>query len=292
VPVDPDAALAAPPRTGEISWSTRDVLLYHLSLGAGRDPERGPELGLTYERDLRVLPTFALVAGQGVSAGERTPAGLDLPGIDVDLRRLLHSGQAVRTHRPVPTSGRAFTSSRVAEVWDRGKAAVVVLETEVRTEDDEPLWTTRMQIWARGEGGFGGDPGPADDSAVPRGEPDLVVDTPTSLDQALLYRLNGDLNPLHVDPEVARAVGFEAPILHGLATYGILARALCHALLGDDPTRLTGLDVRFAGVVEPGERLRTSVWRDDDRLRLHTVNLDRDGASVLTHASAYVDATS
>jgi acyl dehydratase len=143
-----------------------------------------------------------------------------------------------------------------------------------------------MQIWARGEGGFGGEPGPADDPVLPEREPDLVLDTPTSADQALLSRLNGDLNPLHVDPDVARAVGFARPILHGLATYGVVGRALCRALADGDPTRFNGLDARFAGVVLPGETLRTSVWRDGDRFRLLTVNLDQDGAPVLTHAGA------
>lgn len=288
MPIDPDAALAAPPRTREIAWTTRDVLLYHLSLGAGRDPRRGSELGLTYERDLRVLPTFALVAGQGVSAGEVTPGGLDLPGIDVDLRRILHAGQAVQVHRPVPVSGRARLGTRVAEVWDKGKAAVVVLESVAEGADGQPLWTTRMQIWARGEGGFGGGPGPDEEAGVPDRDPDLVLDTTTSADQALLYRLNGDLNPLHVDPDLARAVGFDRPILHGLATYGVVARTLCHALLDDDPTRLTGLDARFAGVVLPGDTVRTSVWRDGDRLSLHTVDLDRDAAPVLTRATATI----
>lgn len=292
MPIDPDAALAAPARTREISWTTRDVLLYHLSLGAGRDAERGPELGLTYERDLRVLPTFALVAGQGVSAGEVTPSGLDLPGIDVDLRRILHAGQSVSVHRPIPVSGRACVSTRVAEVWDKGKAAVVVLESAAVDLDGEPLWATRMQIWARGEGGFGGDAGPDEETGAPDHEPDLVLDTTTSADQALLYRLNGDLNPLHVDPDVARAVGFDRPILHGLATYGVVARALCHALLDGDPSRLTGLDVRFAGVVLPGDTLRTSLWRDGDRLWLHTVDMDRDAAPVLTRATATIGAAS
>ena len=288
MPIDVDAALGAPARTRDIAWTTRDVLLYHLSLGAGRDRGLGPELGLSYERDLRVLPTFALVAGSGVSAGEASPRGLDLPGIDIDLRRMLHAGQSVQVHRPIPVSARARVSTRVAEVWDKGKAAVVVLESTAATEDGPPLWTTRMQIWARGEGGFGGRPGPTDGGATPEREPDLVLDTPTSPDQALLYRLNGDLNPLHVDPDVARAVGFERPILHGLATYGVIARALCQGLVGGDPSRLTGLTARFAGVVFPGDTLRTSVWRDGDQVTLLTVDLDRDDEPVLTRANAMV----
>ena len=286
--IDAGRALGAPARTREISWTIRDVLLYHLSIGAGRDAALGAEPRLTYERDLRLLPTFALVAGQGISAGPATPGGLELPGIDIDLRKILHAGQSVRVHTPIPASGRARTSTRVAEVWDKGKAAVVVLETAAASDDGTPLWTTQMQIWARGEGGFGGAPGPADDPVLPDREPDLVLDSQTTPDQALLYRLNGDLNPLHVDADTARAAGFERPILHGLATYGVLARALCNGLLDGDPTRLLGLDVRFAGVVLPGEALRTSVWRDGDHLDLSTVNLSRDAAPVLTRSSATI----
>jgi acyl dehydratase len=288
MPIDLDAALGASPRVRRLAWTDRDVLLYHLSLGAGLDPARGPELGLTYERDLAVLPTFAMVAGQGISAGALTTGGLQLPGLDIDLRRLLHSGQGVRVHRPLPASGEAELSTRVAEVWDKGKAAVVVLEHAATSPAGEPLWTSRMSMWARGEGGFGGESGPSDAPAVPTGEPDLVLDTPTTSGQALLYRLNGDLNPLHADPEVAAAMGFAGPILHGLATYGLVALALTRELLDGDPTRLTGLEVRFAGVVLPGDTLRTSVWRDGDRLLLHTVDLDQDGATVLSHACATV----
>ncbi|UUZ59421.1 hypothetical protein LP418_27105 [Nocardioides sp. B-3] len=215
--IDPVAVGAAEPSTHQISWTTRDVLLYQLSLGAS-------DLSSTYERGLRVLPTFAMVAGQGMSAGDRPARGLDLPGIEIDLRKILHSGRALSVSRPIPACGTATVTSHVAEVWDKGKAAVVVLETSA-ADDDGPLWTSRMQIWARGEGGFGGSPGPAEARAAPDRDPDFVLDSPTASDRALLYRLNGDLNPLHVDPEFAQQVGFERPILHGLASYGIVAKS-------------------------------------------------------------------
>lgn len=286
--IDPAKALGAPPTEERIRWTERDVLLYHLSLGAGSGAPADPELHLTYERGLAVLPTFAMVAGSGVSAGPAPVPSLDLPGIDIDLRRILHAGQDLEVHRPLPTAGTATLTSRVTELWDKGKAAVIVRETTATDDDGAPLWTSRMRIWARGAGGFGGESGPADDAGAPDRAPDLVLDTPTDPRQALLYRLNGDLNPLHADPEFARAAGFDAPILHGLASYGLLARTVVAGVLDGDPSRLGALSVRFAGTLLPGENLRTSVWRDGDLLHLYTSCPERDDAPVLTHATARI----
>ncbi|MFE4454317.1 MaoC/PaaZ C-terminal domain-containing protein [Streptomyces sp. NPDC056796] len=288
--IDRAKALGAPPAVQEITWTTRDVLLYHLSLGAGADAATGPELGLTYERGLTVLPTFAMVAGTGISSGTHPDPSFELPGIEIDLRRILHAGQELRIHRPLPAAGTATLSSHVAEVWDKGKAAVIVRESTATGPDDEPLWTSRTQIWARGAGGFGGEPGPRPEWNAPGRAPDTVLDTPTSPQQALLYRLNGDLNPLHADPQFAKAAGFDRPVLHGLASYGLVAKALVRGLLDGDASRLTDLSVRFAGVLFPGETVRTSVWREDDRLLLAATCPERDDAPVLTHATARITA--
>ncbi|WP_433872976.1 MaoC/PaaZ C-terminal domain-containing protein [Saccharopolyspora sp. CA-218241] len=287
MPIDPTAALAAEPTSREVRWTSRDVLLYHLSLGAGRHAATGPELGYTYERDLRVLPTFAMVAGQGPSAGDGPAPGLSLPGIDVDLHRLLHAGQELAVHRPIPPAGTAVVTSRVAELWDKGKAALIVQEQRA-TADGDPLWTTTTRIWARGEGGFGGDPGPASPQPAPDRPADLVLDTPTTADQALLYRLNGDLNPLHVDPEFAASAGFDRPILHGLASYGIVAKAVVDGALDGDVTRLAGLSVRFARPVFPGGTIRTSLWWQHPGLALVATCPEQDEAPVLTHATATI----
>ncbi|WP_374727566.1 MaoC/PaaZ C-terminal domain-containing protein [Haloactinomyces albus] len=288
MPIDLDKALSADSTTREVSWTRRDVLLYHLSLGAGRDAATDPELGYTYERDLRVLPTFAMVAGQGPSAGDGASSGPELPGIDIDLRKILHAGQALQVHRPLPPEGTATVTSRVTDVRDKGKAAVIVLEQAATGDDGKPLWTTSMRIWARGEGGFGGPPGPDTETSVPDRAPDYVLDAPTTVEQALLYRVNGDLNPLHADPEFARTAGFDRPILHGLASYGILAKTLVDGVLDGDVTRLTGLSVRFAGSVFPGQTIRTGVWRQDGGLALSATCPERDDAPVLSHATAEV----
>ncbi|MFD0214717.1 MaoC/PaaZ C-terminal domain-containing protein [Streptomyces hirsutus] len=295
MPIDRDKALSADPAVREIHWTTRDVLLYHLSLGAGAAAATDPEPHLTFEKGLTVLPTFALVAGSGISAGEAPLPGIEMPGIDVDLRAVLHAGQDLRVHRSLPASGTATLRSRVAEVWDKGRAALIVLESAATGPDGEPLWTTTTRIWARGEGGFSQDPGPEEHWPAPDRPADTVLTTATTPQQALWYRLNGDLNPLHADPAFARAAGFDRPILHGLASYGLVAKALVDGILDGDVTRLTGLAVRFAGPVVPGESITTSVWRDgppaDDgteRLLLHAACPERDGASVLTHATATV----
>ncbi|WP_436740106.1 MaoC/PaaZ C-terminal domain-containing protein [Streptomyces sp. BBFR102] len=286
--IDRDKALGAPPTVQKISWTARDVLLYHLSLGAGADAAAGPELALTYERGLTVLPTFAMVAGTGISSGTAPAPSFALPGIEIDLRRILHAGQGLKVHRPLPAAGTATLSSRVSEVWDKGKAAVIVRESTATGPDGDPLWTSRMQIWARGAGGFGGEPGPRTGWTAPDRAPDAVLDAPTTTQQALLYRLNGDLNPLHVDPEFAKAAGFDRPVLHGLASYGLMAKALVGGVLDGDASRLTELSVRFGGVLFPGESVRTAVWRDGDRLLLHATCPERDDAPVLVHGTARI----
>jgi acyl dehydratase len=283
--IDVAAALSADPSVRELSWTADDVLLYHLSLGAGADRCDPAELRWIYERDLHVLPTFAVVAG--ARTGE-VPAGgaVRLPGIDIDLGRILHVGQSLTLHALIPVCGSARATSRTAHVWDKGKAAVIVTETAVTDTDGKPLWTSTSQIWARGEGGFGGEPGPRTLWSAPPQEPHAVLDSATSLQTAALYRLNADRNALHIDPAVAKAAGFERPILHGLASYGIVCKALVDELLDGDPARVRSFAVRFAGVLLPGETIRTRVWRKgNDELILRAECVERDGAPVLTHAT-------
>ncbi|MGX1544749.1 MaoC/PaaZ C-terminal domain-containing protein [Streptomyces adustus] len=278
MPIDAAKALAAAPRIGEISWDSRDVQLYHLGIGAGIPATDPDELRYTLESRLHVLPSFATVAGAGRPG---VISGLSMPGIEVDLARVLHGGQSLTVHRPLPVQGTATSTGRIAAVYDKGKAAVLVMRTEV-ADADGPLWTNDAQIFVRGEGGWGGDRGPSVRLEPPAGPPDRVVERPVREDQALLYRLSGDWNPLHADPEFAKVAGFERPILHGLCTYGIALKAVVDTLLGGDVTRVHGYDTRFAGIVYPGETLRIRMWGPrDGEVRVAVSSVDRDDAPAL-----------
>ncbi|MFK0153626.1 MaoC/PaaZ C-terminal domain-containing protein [Streptomyces sp. NPDC090493] len=277
MPIDAAKALAAEPRSGEISWERRDVQLYHLGIGAGRPATDPDELRYTLETRLHVLPSFATVAGAG-SPG--VIGGLSMPGIDVDLAKVLHGGQSLTLHRPIPAAGTAIATGRIAAVYDKGKAAVLVMRTDV-ADADGPLWTNDAQIFVRGEGGWGGDRGPSTRLDPPAGEPDRTVERPVREDQALLYRLSGDYNPLHADPEFAKLAGFDRPILHGLCTYGMTLKAVVDTLLGGDVSRVRSYTTRFAGVVYPGETLRIRMWRGDGRVRVAVSAAEREDAPVL-----------
>jgi acyl dehydratase len=278
MPIDAAQALAAAPRRTGIAWTRRDVLLYHLGIGAGTPATDPRELRYTLESRLHVLPSFATVAGAGTPG---VISALAVPGVDVDLSRVLHAGQHLTLHRPLPAEGTATATGRIIAVHDKGGAAVLVMRTEV-ADDDGPLWTDEAHVHVRGEGGFGGDRGPAARPAPPTGAPDRTVERPTREDQALLYRLCGDFNPLHADPDFARRAGFERPILHGLCTYGITLKTVVDTLLDGDVTRVRSYGTRFAGVVYPGETLRVRMWRGRDRTRVAVSAVERADAPVLT----------
>jgi acyl dehydratase len=276
MPIDLSVANGALLPERDLAWSAADVLLYHLGVGAGVD-----DLRYVYERDLHVLPTFALVTS---TLRETAPPSLDLPGVDVDLVNALHGRQELIVHRPLPVEGKARATTRIAEIQDKGSAAVIVTELVARDPDGEPLFTTRTHIFVRGAGGFGGERGASGRVPPPDRAPDAVIETPTDSAQAVLYRLCGDLNPLHVDPEFAVMAGFPGPILHGLCTYGMVCKAVVDSQLDGDVRRVAGFRARFAGVVFPGETLRTAVWADGDRFVVTTVVADRDNAPALADA--------
>ncbi|GGZ71133.1 MaoC/PaaZ C-terminal domain-containing protein [Streptomyces echinoruber] len=278
MPIDAAQALAAAPRRTGIAWTRRDVLLYHLGIGAGTPATDPRELRYTLESRLHVLPSFATVAGAGTPG---VISALAVPGVDVDLSRVLHAGQHLTLHRPLPAEGTATATGRIIAVHDKGGSAVLVMRTEV-ADDDGPLWTDEAHVHVRGEGGFGGDRGPSGRSVPPAGAPDRTVERPTREDQALLYRLCGDFNPLHADPDFARRAGFERPILHGLCTYGITLKTVVDTLLDGDVTRVRSYGTRFAGVVHPGETLRVRMWRGRDRTRVAVSAVERADAPVLT----------
>jgi acyl dehydratase len=277
--VDPVRALAAEMPTTTASWNADDVILYHLGLGAGLGQATdATELAYTYERGLKVLPTFA------VTPISKSLLGInDVDGIDIDFRKVLHGEQELIVHRPLPQQAEVVNTPRVSAVYDKGAAALILLEIET-SDADGPLFTNKVSVFARGEGGFGGERGPGSTiSAPPDREPDMVVESPTTDHQGLIYRLSGDKNPLHVDPTMAGAAGFERPILHGLCTYGIVAKAVADHALDGDVTAIGRYQARFAGVVYPGETIVTSMWIDDDRISISAA-VSKRGDTVLAPA--------
>jgi len=263
MPIDPNAATGEWGDWNERSWTSKDALLYALGVGAGASDPTGAELEFTTENsrgvDQKVLPTFGvLVASAG--GGPRS-AGTFNPAMLVD------AGRRIELLRPLPVEGRIRSRGRLTGVYDKGSGALLVSESEsVDAESGEPIARIGMSVFIRGEGGFGGDRGPSGDENVhPDRDPDHVVSYDTRIDQALLYRLTGDRNPLHSDPEFAKAAGFPRPILHGMCTYGFTGRALLHTLCGSDPARFRSMEGRFSKPVFPGETLTVRMWVDGDR---------------------------
>jgi acyl dehydratase len=284
MPIDPDQAIGATVGEVSFSWTSSDVLLYHLAIGAGSRPGDNVDPdALRWTTDgpgLQVLPSFGVVLP---TSHMTDPPPLDLPGCDINLSQVVHGSQAIAVHGPLPTSGSATVRTTLTDVWDKGKAAVIWQEGVAVAESGEELWTTRSSIFVRGEGGWGGDRGTSHPVELPDRAPEVDTTYDITPQQALLYRLCGDRNPLHSDPDFAKAAGFPAPILHGLCSYGIVLRELTTALLGGDATRVAGFAARFTGVVYPGETVRVRGWQDAGRIVGETTVAggDRDGALVL-----------
>jgi len=258
MPINPDAVGAKSEPTRQ-SWTSKDALLYAVGVGAGQVPLE--ELQYTTENstdiDQKVLPTMAVVLGGG--GGAFAQIGSFNPAM------LVHGEQQIALHREIPVEGEIETVSEITGIYDKGKGALVVSETRCTLVDTgEPLFDTRMSAFIRGEGGWGGDSGPALEWERPDGDPDEVVTYTTRPEQALVYRLSGDRNPLHADPQFAAMGGFDRPILHGLCTYGFTGRGLLKALCDGDSSRFRSMYGRFSSPVLPGEDLTVKVWRTGD----------------------------
>jgi acyl dehydratase len=285
MPIDPEQAIGRPVGEVSFSWTSSDVLLYHLAIGAGSRPgDNLDPAALRWTTDgpgLQVLPTFGVVVP---TFNMTDPPPLDLPGCDLQLSQVVHGSQAITLNAPLPTAGSATLRTTLTDVWDKGRAAVIWQEGVATSDTGEELWTTRSSIFVRGEGGWGGDRGSSEAIELPDRAPDAETTYDITPQQALLYRLCGDRNPLHSDPDFAKAAGFPAPILHGLCSYGIVLRELTTALLGGDATRVRGFAGRFTGVVYPGETIRVRGWQEDGRILASATAAgegERDGAPVL-----------
>jgi acyl dehydratase len=267
MPLNPEA-VGSVGEAYEASWTSKDALLYAVGIGAGTT-----ELAYTTENtngvDQQVFPTFAVVVGWGAGSAMRNIGTFN-------MAMLVHGQQAITLHKALPVNGSARLQGRVVAMYDKRTAAVVVTETTATDlADDEVLFTNVSSAFIRGEGGWGGDRGPSGPKNVPPDRsPDHQVTYQTSPDQALVYRLSGDRNPLHSDPSFAAMGGFDRPILHGLCTYGFTGRALLHALCGSDANRFHHIEGRFTSPVLPGDSLTVSMWETDNDSALFTTSVD------------------
>lgn len=261
-------------------YGERDTILYALGVGLGRDPLDERELAFVYERDLKALPTYA-----------STLAWMRFAEVDLGYTytKLVHGEQRMVIHQPIPPSGEVVSRLRVKDVVDRGadKGAIIYFERTLHAEATGELISTMiLTLFARADGGFGGPERPILPShPVPERKPDSVCELTTSPRAALIYRLNGDMNPLHVDPAAARAAGFERPILHGLATYGVIGHAVLKSLCDYDAERLVELDGRFSSPVYPGDTVITELWVDGDTVSLRAKSKE-SGATVFNNGRA------
>lgn len=278
MPIDPAQAVGHTFPAAKSSYVQDDVILYHLGIGAGVPSTAPGELEYTYEKSLKVLPSYCVIPIGGAVGGI-----MSVPGLKFNPALLLHGEQDCEIHRPLPAAAKLESVGRIAGVYDKGKAALAVLDVETKEEGGAPLFTNRFSMFLRGEGGFGGSRGPEIGNEAPGRKPDVVVESPTLPQQALLYRLCGDKNPLHADPEFAKIGGFDRPILHGLCSFGIVCKAAVDHALGGDVTRVARYQARFRGVFFPGETMVTSVWREGDRLLLSSSSKERN-APVLGNA--------
>lgn len=268
MPIDP-GAVGRSGAAGEITWTSKDSLLYALGVGAGATDPVGFELEFTTENTggvvQRALPTQVVILGGGSSPSFG----------EFDLATLLHGEQEIEMHQTLPPAGTAICQHRIAAIYDKGKAALVRLELTATDQQGKPMWTSRMGLFITGEGGWGGDRGPATDWVQPERRADEVISYEARADQALLYRLCGDRNPLHSDPGFAKRAGFDRPILHGLCTFGFTGRALLHGRCAGDVERFGAMGGRFRSPVLPGERLDVHLWDDGDRTQFQTRVGDR-----------------
>jgi len=276
------------PRT--FSYGDKDVMLYALGVGLGQDPMDETELAFVYEKGLKVVPTAATVLASGAGRGEPLPTKEGHRPSQPNYLMLVHGEQKVELHRPLPASGTFTTESRTIGAFDKGKdkGAVLVSETVWRDETGEKVATLTGSSFCRADGGFGG---PADGAPephpVPTRAPDKSVDIATREDQALLYRLNGDRNPLHSDPESARRSGFPRPILHGLCTYGITCRAVLQEVVDWDADRIESHQARFSAPVFPGDTITVDLWIDGNvisfeaRVKERNATVIKNGKTVL-----------
>jgi acyl dehydratase len=264
-------ALKIPP--SEQSYREKDVILYALGVGLGHDPTDRAQLDFVYEKNMKVLPTFAAVMGY---------AGFWTRDLDtgIDWVRIVNGEQGFTLHAPLKPRGTMVGHTRILDVVDKGAGKGALIYTERRITDKQTgtlIATVTQTTFARGDGGFGGPPRPSPPlHQTPERAPDMVCELATRPEAALIYRLTADLNPLHADLDVAKAAGYPRPIYHGLGTFGVVGHAILKSVCDYDPARVTAMKGRFSAPVFPGETIRTEIWRDGNVLSFRALVPDRN----------------
>lgn len=266
------------------SYSRKDCILYALGLGYGQNPLDEEELAFVFEEGLQTVPSMLTILGA-------PGAWASNPDTGIDWMRILHGEHRMTVHGPLPPEGRLRSRTRVSSIVDKGegRGALVITTREITDEaSGKPLATIDHTSFCRSDGGFGaGDTVPPALPVVPDGPADTTVKLPTAPGAALLYRLNGDRNPIHVSPAAAKSAGFDRPILHGLCTYGMVARAILRACCGNRPEKLGSLSLRFSAPFYPGETLSVELWRRGSNIHFRAMAGER-GQAVLTHGLATI----
>lgn len=279
MPIDVQRVVGAEMGAIPFNWRDKDIILYALGLGVGYQEDVVGEsvLKYTFENCLEVIPTWGVIPAFPALGGI-----MGVPGMDINPMMILHGEQTTEVLcDKIPTSADTLTSTRIVNVYDKGKGALIVLEAVTSTADGRDLFRNTFGIFVRGEGGFGGESGPPPGNEAPEREPDHTLEYPTMSHQAILYRLSGDYNPLHIDPEFAAFGGFDKPILHGLCTYGNCVRGAVDAVCGGDPTRLASIKARFASPVMPGETIAVDLWKEDDKAFILRARVKERGVDVV-----------
>ncbi len=265
----------------EYTYNNKDIILYALGVGAGAKED---ELKFVYESDLQALPTYGVIPPFGALFSI-----VGMEGMDFNLAMLLHGEQYLELYRPIPVEGKLISYPKISAIYDKVKGAVVEIEVVTRDSKGEAIFKNLFSTFIRGEGGFGGERGPEPGFEPPDRSPDKIVEMPTLPQQALLYRLSGDMNPLHADPGFATMGGFEKPILHGLCTFGFAGRAVLQEHCSNDPAKFKAIKVRFSRHVYPGETIVTEMWQEkDDQIIIRSKTAERD-EYCLTNAAVWLN---
>lgn len=255
------------------TYDDRDVMLYALGIGAS-------ELDFVFERNLKVIPTFAVIPA--------FPALTGITGaVEINPVMVLHGEQSIQLHQQIPVKATLKTNGTVTGVYDKGKGALITIEAKTKIDGGDHLFTNTFGVFVRGAGDFGGERGPEAPNKAPDRAPDKTVEMVTAANQAMIYRLSGDRNPLHIDPAFASMAGYDRPILHGLCTFGHVGRAVLAEYCDNDPAKLGALSARFSGVVYPGDTITTEMW-DEGSGRIVLQAKTQAGRAVISNAAAQV----